>query len=81
VGALADQVAAETDPGHELHLQLHHELSCLPERYRTGIVLCDLEGKTRKEVAGQLGLPEGTVAGRLARGGRCWQNGSAGRVW
>src|SRR5205814_862333 len=25
------------------------------------------EGKTRKQAAGQLGLPEGTVAGRLAR--------------
>src|SRR5262249_41141823 len=31
------------------------------------IVLCELEGRTRKEVARQLGVPEGTVAGRLAR--------------
>jgi hypothetical protein len=29
--------------------------------------LCDLEGRTRKEVAGQFGCPEGTVASRLAR--------------
>jgi hypothetical protein len=32
-------------------------------------VLCNLEGKTRKEAARQLGLPEGTLAGHLTRGG------------
>src|SRR5207249_1866870 len=38
-----------------------------PEKYRSVIVLSDLEGKTRKEAAQQLGLPEGTVASRLMR--------------
>jgi len=36
------------------------ELGNLPERYRTAIVLCDLEGKTRKEAAVECGVPEGT---------------------
>src|SRR5262245_10102868 len=46
---------------------LDQELSRLPEMYRAVLVLCDLENRTRKEVAGQLGVPMGTVAGRLAR--------------
>jgi RNA polymerase sigma factor (sigma-70 family) len=52
---------------HDLRPLLDQELSRLPVKYRILIVLCDLEGKTRKEVARQFGLPEGTVAGRLAR--------------
>ena len=51
----------------ELLSQLDQELSRLPARSRALIVLCDLEGHTRKEVARQLGCPEGTVASGLAR--------------
>jgi hypothetical protein len=53
---------------HDLQAVLDHELSLLPDYYRVAIVLCDLEGKTRKDVARQLGVPEGTLAGRLTRG-------------
>jgi RNA polymerase sigma factor (sigma-70 family) len=42
----------------------------LPDKYRLPILLCDLEGKTRQEVARQLGWAEGTVASRVARGRR-----------
>jgi RNA polymerase sigma factor (sigma-70 family) len=46
------------------------ELSRLPDHYRGVIVLCDLDGRTRKEAARQLGIPEGSVASRLARARR-----------
>jgi RNA polymerase sigma factor (sigma-70 family) len=47
---------------------LDQELNGLPENYRLPILLCDLEGKTIKEATRQLGWPQGTLAGRLARG-------------
>ncbi len=51
----------------DLQPVLDEELSRLPSHYRGVIVLCDLEGMTRKEAARQLGIPEGSVASRLAR--------------
>ncbi|MFO0878233.1 MAG: RNA polymerase sigma factor [Gemmataceae bacterium] len=47
--------------------ELDRALVVLPAIYRAVVVLCDLEGRTRKEAAAQLGVPEGTVGGRLAR--------------
>ena len=47
---------------------LDQELSALPRKYRIAIVLCDLEGHTRREAARQLDLPERTLATHLSRG-------------
>jgi RNA polymerase sigma factor (sigma-70 family) len=52
----------------ELAAVVHHEISRLPEKYRTPIVLCYLEGLTHDEAAGCLKRPVGTVRSRLSRG-------------
>jgi RNA polymerase sigma factor (sigma-70 family) len=60
--------AFEQELWDDLRPVLDQELSRLPNCYQAAIVLCDLEGKTRREAARQLDCPEGTLAARLARG-------------
>ncbi|HEY7329204.1 MAG TPA: sigma-70 family RNA polymerase sigma factor [Gemmataceae bacterium] len=54
------------EPCRELWPILDRELSRLAGKYRLPIVLCDLEGRSRREVARQLAIPEGTLSSRLA---------------
>src|SRR5206468_2126017 len=45
---------------------LDREIARMPERYRSAVILCDLQGLPRKDAARMLGLPEGTLSSRLA---------------
>jgi RNA polymerase sigma factor (sigma-70 family) len=66
VTAMPEPAAGEQVLWDDLQPLLDQELSRLPDKYREVIVLCYLEGRTVKEAAGHLHVPQGTVASRLA---------------
>ena len=66
VAVMPEPTSSEQYVWNDLAPLVDEELSRLPDKYRVLIVLCDLEGVTRKEVARQLDIPEGTAASRLA---------------
>ena len=65
-GMRVEAPAGEAPPD-ELREVVDRELSALPDAYRAAVVLCDLEGMSRRDAAARLGWPEGTLSGRLAR--------------
>jgi RNA polymerase sigma factor (sigma-70 family) len=67
-GELPERPAPAEAPPSDLGQLLDRELQHLPEKYRTPIVLCDLQEKARPAAARQLNVPEGTLSSRLARG-------------
>ena len=52
----------------ELSMVVERALAQLPPDQRTAIVAVDLEGRSTSEAAALLGVPEGTVKSRCARG-------------
>jgi RNA polymerase sigma factor (sigma-70 family) len=66
---LDDLTSLATEPDEdraEVLAMLDRELNRLPERLRIPVVMCELEGRSRREVAVLLGIPEGTLSSRLA---------------
>jgi hypothetical protein len=65
---MPEHAGAEQQLSDDLLPLLDRELGLLPDKYRSAIVLCDLQGKSYKEASQQLGCPDGTLAARLTRG-------------
>lgn len=59
------------EPRHERDVDalaiLDEEIADLPEHLRCAVVLCEIDGVSRKDAAGRLGIAEGTLSSRLAK--------------
>lgn len=66
--ATPEPVAAAEPAWAGLAPLLDKELSALPHKYQLAVVLCDLEGKSGRDAAEQLGWPAGTFFTRLRKG-------------
>ncbi len=72
------EVVGEIDPEGKfydsfLDEEITRAIDTLPEEYRSSVVLSDVHGLRYAEIAGVLGVPEGTVKSRLFRGRRMLQ--------
>ncbi len=59
--------------GGELRAVLHEAINGLPRASRLAIVLCDLEGRSPRSTADQLGWPLWRLETRLVQARRCLQ--------
>ncbi|MDY3563110.1 sigma-70 family RNA polymerase sigma factor [Gemmata sp. JC673] len=64
---MVEPVAPASDPD-DAGPVVDEELSGLPARYREPLVLCEVQGLSRRAAARELGVAEGTLSSRLARG-------------
>ena len=62
---LAARAAVPTEAA-DLADIVDEEIARLPDALRATVVLCELEGCSRKDASERLGVPEGTVSSRLA---------------
>jgi RNA polymerase sigma-70 factor (ECF subfamily) len=60
--ASAEPIASMTDP-----IDLENAIAALPPRFRTVLVLHDVDGFTHEEIAAMLGIVPGTSKSQLAR--------------
>jgi len=63
-----DPTMADELSWREARQIIHEELKSLPDPCRAAVILCYFEGMTQDQAAEELGLPKGTLKGRLERG-------------
>jgi RNA polymerase sigma factor (sigma-70 family) len=59
--------ASQPAPPSELRTVLDDELTKLPPHYRAVVLLCDVDGVSRRDAAARLNIPTGTLSNRLTR--------------
>ena len=64
----AKRLYAAAEPEPDLHDRLIQAIEGLPEKFRTQVVLHDIEGFIHGEIARMTGVPEGTCKTRLMIG-------------
>jgi RNA polymerase sigma factor (sigma-70 family) len=68
VAAVPDRAAfADRSADGDALRALDEEIARLPDHLRAAVVLCELDGLSRKDAAARLGIPEGTLSSRLAK--------------
>ena len=66
VGTLPEADSPEAPEAHDAVALLDEAIARLPDHLRLPVVLCELEGASRKDAALRLGIREGTLSSRLA---------------
>jgi RNA polymerase sigma factor (sigma-70 family) len=66
-GQVPDVAAGPPTADPEAVRIVGEEVGRLPEHLRAAVVLCELDGLSRADAAGRLGIPEGTLSSRLAK--------------
>ncbi|HEX7902082.1 MAG TPA: RNA polymerase sigma factor [Planctomycetota bacterium] len=66
-------------PREDLRPALDEEVTRLPDKYRSPVLLCYVQGKTTEHAASELGWAKGTVLTRLARAREMLRSRLAGR--
>ncbi len=66
--AISRETPEDAAAARDLRALVRREVAALPDRYRAGVVLCDLEERSYAEAAELLDVPIGTVRSRLFRG-------------